>query len=174
VKSYAGIGSRSISKEEYKTILSISSYLKEDYIVYSGNAEGSDISFQEGSQGKCVLYLPWKNFNTENYNINKSLDSFIVGETKEGIASLEKYHPNPLYLKRGARLLMSRNYHQIFGYEKYPKVSFVLCCADEDKYGNVKGGTGQAVRIAKDNNVPVFNIRNKNWKKELDFFLTFE
>ena len=171
MKSYAGIGSRTISKDEHEVILKISSFLNKEYVVYSGNADGSDISFQDGSCNNCVLFLPWNNFNNDKYNINNSLDSFVVGDTKEAIESLEKYHPNHLYLKRGAKLLLARNYHQIFGYENYKKVSFVICCADEDKKGNVKGGTGQAVRVAKDNDIRVFNIRNANWEKELNHFL---
>jgi len=58
---------------------------------------------------------------------------------------------------------MARNYRQIMGVGKYPMVKCVICCANPTKDG-VKGGTGQAVRIAKSISVPVFNVRDPMWK----------
>lgn len=173
--SYAGIGSRSITEQEKLIIQKTASELsKKDILLYSGNAPGSDINFQIGSNCKCVLYLPWKNFNTAEYDVNKCINHFIVGDTKDGIESVLKFHPNPKSLSKGAKALMSRNFHQIVGYATFPQVSFVLCCANykcvEDKI-QVDGGTGQAVRIANSLNIPVFNIRKPNWLNDLKMFV---
>ncbi len=64
--------------------------------------------------------------------------------------------------------MMARNWHQIVGYDSYPPVSFVVCCANESN-GEVIGGTGQACRIAKDFNIPIFNIRN-GWDNQKEAF----
>ena len=53
---------------------------------------------------------------------------------------------------------MCRNTHQILGYKEFPRVSFVVYCANES-CGIVSGGTSQAVKIARDMGIPTFNIR---------------
>lgn len=136
-----------------------------DWILYSGNAGGSDIAFQEGSGGKCVIMLPWDGFNIDEYDYEFSRDHFVLGYSNDGRRSVDKYHPNPSALSNGAKMLMSRNYHQIFGYRSYPRSSLVICCATE-RNGKVQGGTGQAVRMAEDYNIPIINIRNNGWKRK--------
>lgn len=157
---YAGIGNRTITKIESELIIEIAKELaSKEAIVYSGNAKGSDIAFQTGSNGKCVLMLPWKNFNAKEYDVSKSLAFFDVGSTEEGNDSVDKFHPSPQRLSRDSKRLIARNYHQVSGYANYPEVAFVACCADETADGEVLGGTGQACRIAKHNGIPVFNLR---------------
>lgn len=46
MKSYAGIGSRDITPQEVLDIYKIANLLK-GYTLYSGNADGADISFQK-------------------------------------------------------------------------------------------------------------------------------
>lgn len=164
--AYAGIGSRYITKEEEQLILNISSLLSKKFVVYSGNAEGSDISFQKGSNNNCVVFLPWKTFNRSKYNLENVLDYFIVNDA-ESIDSVKKYHPRYEMLNNSATSLMARNYRQIMGHGEYPVVKFVLCCADPLRDRTVKGGTGQAVRIANDYNIPVINLRLRGWKYHL-------
>ena len=168
IKAYAGIGSRDISDSERRNIIIIAKILaKSDYILYSGNASGSDIAFQEGSGGKCVVMLPWDGFNIEEYDYSYSRDYFVLGSSKMGLESVDKFHPNPPALSRGMRGLMARNYHQVAGYKEYPRVSLVVCCASVQRTGGVSGGTGQAVRIAQSMHVPVINIREYGWRDKL-------
>ena len=164
--AYAGIGSRDITSKEEKLILKIADQLSKKFICYSGNAPGSDQAFQNGSNSKCVIFLPWTTFESDKYDFLKALDVFDVGKNRTGLDSISKYHPNP-NLKYGVRMLMSRNYFQINGYQKYPRVSFIVCCASEDNEGNVLGGTGFACRIAKDLNIPIINVRYKGWRQKL-------
>ena len=171
IMSYAGIGTRDITLEERATIIAIAKKLSDlTYIVYSGNAGGSDISFQLGSNGRCVLFLPWFKFNYNNFEPTESnhKDSYVVGTKSDGLKSVNEFHSRPKSLSDGARMLMARNYYQVYGYGDYPVVDFVLCCADQNNIGNVKGGTGQAVRIAKAANIPVINIRTPDWEDTLD------
>lgn len=167
---YAGIGSRDITDKEASLILAISSKLSEKYIVYSGNAPGSDITFQLGSEGKCVIYLPWSGFNKEEYDPLRSIAHFDVGNTDIGREYAAKYHPCYGQLKEGGKRLMCRNTHQVLGFKEYPRAEFVVFCANEVA-GEVSGGTAQAVKIARDIGVPTFNIRY-NGSKQLREYLT--
>lgn len=166
MQTYAGIGSRSITDKESKIIEKISKKLSKNFVLFSGNACGSDQAFQTGSNGNCVLFLPWAGFEKQNFDFLKVLDVFDLGKSREGMESVEKFHPNK-NLTYGQKLMMSRNFHQIMGYKKYPKVSFVVYCANEDEKGNIDGGTGQAIRIARSQNIPAINIRISGWQKKL-------
>lgn len=164
--TYAGVGSRSITEKEAICIEKIANKLSKKFVLFSGNAPGADQSFQIGSNGNCVLFLPWAGFEEQNFDFLKVLDVFDLGKSGEGMESVGKFHPNK-NLTYGQKLMMSRNYHQIMGYKKYTKVSFVVFCANEDEKGNVDGGTGQAIRIARSQNIPTINIRISGWQKKL-------
>jgi len=90
--TYAGIGSRNISSHEQKEILGIAHKLSKKFVCYSGNANGADITFQTGSDNRCVIFMPWEQFNVANYNIEASLESYIV-EDEKSLASVDQYHP---------------------------------------------------------------------------------
>lgn len=162
---YAGIGSREITSEEAHKILVISSKLSKKFVVYSGNADGSDVLFQQGSNGNCVIYLPWDGFNLEEYDYRKSVAYYDVGDTNIGNEYARKFHPAYSNLKSGGKRLMCRNTHQILGYKEYPRVSFVVYCANESSDGTIFGGTAQAVKIARSIGIPTFNIRRNETNK---------
>ena len=161
--SYAGIGSRDITSSEESRISKISSYLHSiGYILYSGNAEGSDFAFQKSCQ-LGVSFLPWPGFN-------KHLASPVIhcsDISKDAYDSVDKFHPNPFSLSSGARKMMARNYQQVFGIGNLPRVSFVVFCANE-KNGIVSGGTGQAVRIARSVGIECVNVRGNDWRTFLE------
>lgn len=172
--TYAGIGSREINEEEIKRITAVGEYLaQKELIQFSGNAEGSDITFQKASGGRCVIFLPWANFNNEIYDIKKSLASYVVGHIDNEYINLhpkvkaEKGKKVEDILNNSTRKFMNRNSFQITGYNEWPEVKFVVCCADPlDPPTYVSGGTGQAVRIAHSKNIPVINLRLDNWKDD--------
>jgi hypothetical protein len=163
LNTYAGIGSRDISLKEQKIIHHISDYMFHlGYVLYSGHSDGSDISFEEICQGFGISFLPWDGFNKQLiFNTIKISDI-----SNDAYDSVSKFHPNPNALKQGALKLMARNYQQICGIFDLPIVDFVIFCANE-KNGNVLGGTGQAIRIAKSFGVPCINIRTKDWKEQI-------
>ncbi len=167
VNAYAGIGSRTISHTEALQIDEAAKWLaSHDYVVYSGNADGADIAFQRGSGGRCVIMLPWVGFNEAAYPTKLSLAAIPCGDTEAGRSSTDEHHPNAAALTRGARAMMSRNHHQVAGIASWPLVDFVLFCADEGILG-VKGGTGQAVRIARSLGIPTVNLRATGWQQAL-------
>ena len=168
--SYAGIGSRQITDSERETIIKIANRLSEKYVLYSGNCTGADINFQKGSNKNCVLFLPWKGFNTDIYSINDCLDWYDAGKSLEGLKSIKPpYHKNPEALSYGGRYMMARNYHQVMGSgAKYPPVSFVICCASRKDDGSIKGGTAFACNLAESLNIPVINIRDAFYEELLE------
>lgn len=161
---YAGIGSREITPAEASKIQLIASKLSKKFILYSGNADGADVTFEGASNGNCVIFLPWKGFNKEVYDPQKSLAYYDVGDTLVGVEYAKKFHPAYSRLSQGAKRLMCRNTHQVLGYNDYPRISFVVFCATEIN-GVPQGGTAQALRISRDMGIPTFNIRNNESKK---------
>jgi len=167
--AYAGIGDTDITKTEEDMIYSTASMLaSEGFVCYSGNALGADITFQRGSGNRCVVMLPWRTYNLEHYIPPTALAAYCLGDHPDGLASLKKYHRNPDKLNTwGKRAMICRDHFQVHGYETWPRVKFVLCCATPLADGTVKGGTNQAVAIAKDLKIPVVNIRTAEWVTEL-------
>jgi len=168
--AYAGIGTRNLTVSEHLTIQKTARILsKSRILLYSGNAPGSDQAFQYGSKGDCVCFLPWDGFEKQSFDYTiLARKYFIMGESTEGLASIIKYHPNPTSLSKGGKALMARNFHQIHGVlPDLPMIKFVVCCADPSPNGGCLGGTGQAVRIAMDLNIPIINIRVPGWAQLL-------
>lgn len=163
-KFYAGIGSRETPNDILSLMEKIGFYLGEyGAILNSGGADGADKSFENGcdkANGKKYIYLPWKGFND-----NESDLYIFKGET-EDIA--KHYHPNWNDLKHGARCMMIRNVCQVLGYDLQTPVKFIVCWT---KDGKASGGTGQALRIAQDKNIKIYNLKNENdlnfWKNKI-------
>jgi hypothetical protein len=67
---------------------------------------------------------------------------------------------------------MARNTNQVFGDNLDTPVDFVLFYAEEtDNIFRPKGGTGQAVEMARLKGIPTFNMSNNNWEKQFYQFL---
>ena len=168
MKYYAGIGSRETPNEFLMLFTSVAMTLaQQGYTLRSGHAQGADSAFERGcniAAGKKEIYLPWYNFEASN--------SDLVVKNKEAFEIAEKYHPYWFNLSEGAKKLQARNSHQVLGKDLKTPSDFVLCWT---KNGSGSGGTGQAIRIAKDYNIPVFDAgKHKDIKvceNELNEFL---
>jgi hypothetical protein len=83
-----------------------------------------------------------------------------------------KYHPKPNFLKVGGLNLMARNSLQILGKDLKTPTDIVICYTN---MGTGKGGTGQALRIAQDNNIPIIDLGSLEYKNasinEIKFFM---
>lgn len=161
---YAGIGSRETPQEFLELFTRVAKYLSLNAcILRSGGAKGSDKAFELGATNK-EIYLPWKGFEGN--------DSDLIVENVKAFEIAEKYHPRWNYLSQGAKRLQARNSHQILGWNLESPSDFVICWT---KGGKGNGGTGQAIRIAKDNNIPVFDCGKysdvKECTNELKIFL---
>ena len=150
-KSYAGIGSRE-TPEDIMDIMTGFAILAESkgWILRSGGAEGADTAFERGiklNQNK-EIYLPWGRFNGNPSQRTKPLDKAF-----EYAEAVFPYNWN--MLSQGAKKLHARNIHQILGDHLTDPVKFVICWT---KNGKVTGGTGQALRLAEELNIPIFNL----------------
>ena len=159
MKHYTGIGSRKTPKDILSLMTRISLYLsKKGYILRSGGAEGADKAFEEGVTGDLKeIYLPWTNFNN-----NKEI---FIPISQEALKMAEKFHPYWINSKEGARKLHARNCYQILGKNLDKPSNFVICWTPG---GKEIGGTAQALRIAKEKNIKIFNLGNN---KDLDRIL---
>lgn len=152
--TYTGIGSRNLSKDQYKFCKNIAKEMAiHGWILRSGGAPGADSAFEEGCNevdGEKEIFLPWHGFNNNR--------SKYFSPTLEAYDMARKFHPNYSSLSSGTIKLMARNSHQIFGKNMNESVNIVLYSALETQCGIVLGGTGQAVRIAKYYKIPVINL----------------
>lgn len=160
-KTYAGIGSRETPVNILGIITAFANKLaKAGFILRSGGADGADKAFEKGCDicsGKKEIYLPWKKFNENNSSLYLPYDIYQCNT--KAIKLANKYHPNWDNLSLGAKKMMIRNSHQIFGLEMNSPVNFVVCWT---KDGKDTGGTGQAIRMANNNNIPVYNLFHKD------------
>lgn len=143
---YAGIGARKTPQEFLNLFYRVAKYLSsKDCVLRSGGAKGADSAFELGAARKEV-YLPWRNFEGRNSN--------LIVSNPRAFEIAKKYHPRWNYLSQGAQKLQARNSHQILGMDLDSPSNFVICWTEGGKGG---GGTGQAIRIALDHNIPVFD-----------------
>lgn len=151
---YAGIGSREAPEEVLLKMEKIAFYLAHTYdaTLRSGGAIGADSAFERGcdkADGKKEIFYAkeWQ---------NKIKPSKEAWEEAERIAS--KIHPAWDRCSEFARKLHSRNCFQVLGADLQSPVDFVVCYAKEDRNGNPQGGTRTAIMLARENNIPVYNL----------------
>ena len=166
-KFYAGIGSRETPQDVLNSMQWIAGKLYEKgYIVRTGGAKGADSAFAmgaaEASLGNSTvpykIYLPWNGFNEIQHNPPRGFfDSSRASTWNEALELVNKYHPAPDKLSSFARKLMARNAYQVLSTTLKDPVDFVICWT---KGGKLVGGTAQAMKIAMDFGVPIYNLAN--------------
>ena len=155
---YAGIGSRQ-TPQYILNIMGITAELlaKRGYECATGAADGADQAFAEGALragGVVHLHLPWQGYNKGWVSSlwGKVALHVLPSYDSEAMMSVYRYHPNPERLSQGAKKLHARNYRIVEG------SAFVICWT---KDGITTGGTGQAIRIAEDFGIKVYNLGNR-------------
>jgi hypothetical protein len=166
-KYYAGIGSRETPVEIEPAIEEVAGFLGNlGFILRSGAAPGADFMFEKHCKGEKEIFLPWKGFNgNESLLYLDSPDHNIINKAEEIARS---FHPAWPRLSEPAKKLMTRNTFQILGSDLNTPVKFVVCWT---KGGTINGGTGQAMRIAKSLNIPIFNLYNKDSIHKIKIFI---
>lgn len=152
-KYYAGIGSRRRTPSFiFDMMSSVASKLESiDYILRSGGAQGADTAFENG-----VIY----NNNKEIFRPKHA--------TTEAIELASRFHPTWDACSPIARKLHGRNSMIILGSDLNSPVKFVICYTPD---GSDSGGTGLGIRIAKNFNIPVFNLFHTDTRDRLDKFI---
>lgn len=162
---YTGIGSRKTPSEIQTLMSNVARELSHlRYTLRSGGAAGADSAFESTAKYKRI-YLPWNNFNGK---VADGKDYIVPKYEPEWVWD---YHKNPYRLSQAGLKLMSRNTYQVLGddLENPLLPDFVLCYTEDGKFS---GGTGQALRIASDYKVPIYNFFHSKdieaFKKEYD------
>jgi hypothetical protein len=152
--TYSGIGSRETPKETLNQMTEVAKeleskgYTLNTGISFRGIEEGADKAFSQGATKKN-LFAPER-----------------AGEKEKVIA--KEVHPNPGALTQGGLQLMARNTNQVFGANLNTPVDFVLFYAQETSGIRPKGGTGQAVEMARRKGIPAINMADSNWREQLN------
>lgn len=133
---------------------------EEEWILRSGGADGADKAFEAGCDTinpmRKEIYLPWQGFNGSKSPLYNPMTFKAARE------SVKIFHPSE-GLSQGVVKLMARNYLQVMGQGEPPvPVKFILCFTEG---GLTQGGTSQALRIALNYNIPVFNLANLTVKQ---------
>jgi hypothetical protein len=163
---YSGIGSRETPDNVLVVMEKLgAAFAKKGFVLRSGGADGADSAFERGcdsASGQKEIYLPWKGFN------GNSSELFNLCDKAFQIAW--DFHPNLYGTASGTQKLMARNSYQVLGADCSTKADFVVCYCPLDTKGNWRGGTSQALRIAKHYRIPIFNLTSK---EELDALKNF-
>lgn len=87
---------------------------------------------------------------------------------------LSRVHPNFSNLRESTLKLHRRNVLQILGQDLATPSHFVLCYTRDgaETFTSFETvGTGTVIRLANHYNIPVFNLRNKNWADRFKEFM---
>ena len=157
---YSGIGTRQITAKTHLCLQDIGEALaKRHWLLRSGGASGCDQAFEAGcdkGKGKKEIFLPWKNFEGNPSKLfTPSPDAFELAA---------RIHPAWGILTQGGQKLHARNCHQVLGADLVTPVHIVICFTPG---GAETGGTSQAIRLARENSIPVLNLGTKEtWTVE--------
>ncbi len=178
-KHYTLIGSRDTPEEVLTLMTNVSTVLaKKGWIGRSGGAGGADKCLEIGCEEyshMMQVFLPWDGFN-KCYSRNTGyIDSTKLPAYNSAQELAEELHPNWEACSRGAKSLHTRNCMQILGKDLKTPSKFVLCWAKPtDDKGNVKGGTGQAVRLAICTGVDIINLYYEEERIRIEKFIKGE
>jgi hypothetical protein len=157
VKIVAGIGSRNTPKGILREMQKLGGMLaKHGVWVRSGHAAGADYAFEMGAGQKCLVFLPWKDFNASLTMCGQVVDKV---DLPAAIREVKILHPVGNKLDNAALKLMARNFFQILGPNLDQPCDLVICWTEK---GEQKGGTGFSMKIAEANNIPVINMYHHN------------
>jgi len=141
-KYYAGIGSRETPLNILQKMHDLAGhYCSLGMVLRSGGAKGADSAFESGITS---------NRSTSTKEIFRAKDC-----TVEAVALSGKFHPNWDACNDYVKQLHGRNAMILLGANLKTPIEFIVCWTPN---GAVTGGTGQALRMAKEYDIPVYNL----------------
>lgn len=157
-KTYAGIGSQATPHEILDLERRLAKVLaKEGWTLRSGHARGSDLAFEEGAASigdprLLQIFVPfWRGVEKQPWHhLGPALPAWNEANR---IAAL--HHPGWTKLPEDHKILHARNSFQVLGPELNDPVDMVVCWTED---GAMSGGTAQALRIATQREIPIFNL----------------
>lgn len=132
------------------------SFSQKGLILRSGGALGADSAFEDYWNGTKEIYLPWNGYNGKK-GIVPAIDS-----RHKALAS--GAHPAWDRCSEGAKKMHSRNVCQVLGQDLNTPANLLVCWT---KDGGPTGGTGVAIRLAMQHDIPVYNLYNSDAIREL-------
>lgn len=182
IKRYAGIGSRETPRDVLKTSISFANILAElGYGLSSGGCPlGMDAACLEGAykhrtfdKSQNRIYLSWNGMANWRHDPSVGLyDAQRFSNYEEAQAIGLRMRGSWNGLGRGGIAHHSRNPYQVLGDDLKSPVDFVFTWAiPVGKNGNVKGGTGTAVKLALENNIPVYNLYYDEMRERIEHFI---
>ena len=167
---YTGVGSRKTPDDVLFAIVTLAVGMGTlGYTLRSGGAEGADTAFEEGSEGQCCIYLPWKGFNGRAH-------CALERPTLKARKMAATIHPNWEGLSDGAKALHARNCHQVLGDDLATPSDLLICwtpdgCESEATRTKSTGGTATAIVLADRHGIPIFNLGANDGLRRLHNYL---
>ncbi len=181
---YAGIGTRRLTKSSSIIMIEYACCMAfYGAVVDSGAADGSDTSFEVGAKiaydamvklfpdltpgqysNVIAVHLPWSGFNGRWESETSGYYHDTPSEAARKMA--EKHHPSWNTLKDAAKKMMCRTSLQVMGRNMGRPARFVVCETPDGAHSasatsSKSGGTGQAIRVADAQGVPIYNLKHK-------------
>jgi hypothetical protein len=153
---YTGVGSRETTKEALNILTQVADFLSSRYRLRTGGAGGADSAFLDGSNGNADVYIPWLGFYYGAGNIK------VTGSDEKALEIARKMHPAWERCSPGVKKLHTRNVHQLLGENLDKPSDFLICWTPGAK---TVGGSGIAIRLAQEYNVPVINTYGLTFEK---------
>jgi len=148
---YTGIGAKDTPPAMLAIIEKLAAYMaRQGYVLRSGAAEGASTGFEKGcveANGKKAIYLPWRGFNGNN--------STLYNLPERALSIVKDFNPAWSTLSESGKKLQARYALALLGPELTTPSMCVICYTAG---GKQKGGTGQALKIAKNHNIPIFDL----------------
>lgn len=164
---YAGIGTRKLEGKESEVIERIAEHMaKWGWGLRSGGAKGSDVAFEMGCSsigGRKQIFYPGE-LGVDQLFFHG--DGSFSGSILACKLIARAVHPKGSSLAPDVLALHARSTYQILGPDLNSPVKVVVCCARTNPGGTYKGGTAQALRLAKMLNIPIINIAGYNREQE--------
>ncbi len=175
-EAYAGVGSRETPAPVLAEIELLGArFAREGLVLCTGASPGADQAFMRGAAkagGRAELYLPCPRFEAQARAALPTLDAFVLGEPAPGAYELAaRFHPAWDELDGHERQLRARDVHQVLGADLHTPVSFVVCWTPDGSHDGASsrtGGTGQALRVAARQEIPVVNLADKGAQRALE------
>ncbi len=167
---YAGVGSRETPDGVLSTIERMAARLATRRLkLRTGGAQGADTAFWSGSKavgGQGEMWLPWEGF-IQFYGC------FYL-PTEAHYNRVSKIHPAWDKLSKGAKALHARNVGQVLGSDLCKPVDMVICWTRDgaesaSECSRDTGGTGTAIRLASELEIPIYNLARPDAMERLSF-----
>lgn len=148
-----GIGSRNTPKDICNIFTEIGKEIKNrNWWCRSGGARGADYAFEKGAEKNCIVYLPSNNYN---YSRGACGIERCPGFNNDAFNIVLQHEPYAEKLSTFIKCLKVRNVYQILGESLNNRSDAVICWTPN---GDIIGGTGLALKIARQFGTPIFNF----------------